>query len=175
MPRQGHYSPGVSARSKATDGRGSVDLFLVCSAGGHLLQLHLLAEAWRDMSRIWVTLEREDALSLLSGEKVYYAAWPTTRHLPNLLRNTRMAWSLIRTFRPRVIVTTGAGVAVPFAWLGRAFGAKVVYIESLTRITAPSLTCWMVRPVADRVYVQWPELQRVVRKSHYAGKVVDLS
>jgi UDP-N-acetylglucosamine:LPS N-acetylglucosamine transferase len=153
---------------------GTLDVLLVCSAGGHLLQLHLLRPAWSELRHAWVTLEREDALSLLEGETVHYAFWPTTRHIPNLLRNTRLAWRLLRELRPRVIVTTGAGVAVPFAWLGRLLGARVIYIESLTRIERPSMTCRMIQPVADRVYVQWPELAPAVRKSRYSGKVVDL-
>ena len=49
--------------------------------------------------------------------------------------------------RPAVIVTTGAGVAVPFAWIGRLLGARVVYVESLTRIEAPSLSYRLIRPV----------------------------
>ncbi len=35
---------------------------------------------------------------------------------------------------------------------------------------SPSLTCRLLRPVAARVYVQWPELQAVVRGSRYAGR-----
>ena len=60
-----------------------VDVLLVCSAGGHLLQLYLLRDAWRGMSHAWVSLEREDARSLLSDETVFYAYGPTTRSLLN--------------------------------------------------------------------------------------------
>jgi beta-1,4-N-acetylglucosaminyltransferase len=165
--------PPVGGRA-GSEAQGRVDVLLVCSAGGHLLQLYLLADAWRDMPHAWVTAKREDATSLLAGDTVFYAAWPTTRHIPNLIRNTRLAWNVLRKLRPKVIVTTGAGVAVPFAWLGRVRGVKIVYIESLTRIASPSLTCWMIRPVANRMYVQWPELQRVLPKSRYVGKIVAL-
>ena len=148
-----------------------VDVLLVCSAGGHLLQLCLLAEAWRDMPHAWVTLEREDA-QMLSGERVFFGYGPTERSLPNLVRNTAYAWKLVRRLRPQVIVTTGAGLAVPFAWVGRMHRTKVVYIESLTRIHAPSLTYRLVRPVANRVYVQWPELAAMVRGARYVGNVL---
>jgi len=50
-------------------------------------------------------------------------------------------------------------------------GARLVYVESFTRIDEPSLTCRLVAPVADRVYAQWPELVRAVPKAHYAGTV----
>jgi beta-1,4-N-acetylglucosaminyltransferase len=149
-----------------------VDVLLVCSAGGHLLQLYLLRQAWEGLSHGWVTLEREDSRSLLAGERVFYGHGPTTRNAMNFLKNVWLAYRLLPRLRPRIIVTTGAAVAVPFAWIGRLSGAKVVYIESLTRTDAPSLSCRMIRPVASRVYVQWPELARALRGSRYAGSVV---
>jgi beta-1,4-N-acetylglucosaminyltransferase len=162
-------SPRVPAKHGASS---PVEVLLVSSAGGHLLQLLLLADAWRGMTRAWVTLGREDARSILVGETVFYGHWPTTRNLPNLLRNLWLAWRLLRRLRPRAIVTTGAGIAVPFAWVGRVTGARVVYVESLTRIDAPSLSCRLVRPVAERVYVQWPELSRNLPRARYAGNVL---
>jgi UDP-N-acetylglucosamine:LPS N-acetylglucosamine transferase len=149
-----------------------VDVLLVCSAGGHLLQLSLLAHAWGGIPHAWVTLDREDA-RLLAGEQVFYGHGPTERNIPNLLRNTVVAWKVVRRLRPEAIVTTGAGLAVPFAWIGRLFGAKVIYVESLTRIHGPSLTYRLVRPVTDRVYVQWPELARELRGARYAGNVLE--
>jgi UDP-N-acetylglucosamine:LPS N-acetylglucosamine transferase len=118
-----------------------------------------------------VTFDKSDARSLLAGEQVVHAFGPTNRNIPNLLRNLRLAWRVIRSVRPAVLVTTGAGVAVPFAWIGRLHGARVVYVESLTRIEWPSLSCRLIRPFADRVYVQWPELQRAVRRSRYVGAI----
>ena len=148
-----------------------MDVLLVSSAGGHLLQLCILAEACEGMSRAWVTLDREDARSLLEGERVFYAHWPTTRNLPNLLKNLMLAWRLLRRLRPSALVTTGAGVAVPFAWLARPLGVRVVYVESLTRVDAPSLSCRLIRPVASRIYVQWPELARALPGARYVGNV----
>jgi beta-1,4-N-acetylglucosaminyltransferase len=73
--------------------------------------------------------------------------------------------------RPKVLVTTGAGVAVPFAWIARLRGAKVVYVESLSRIHGPSLSYRLIAPVADRMYVQWPELARALPRTRFAGNV----
>jgi beta-1,4-N-acetylglucosaminyltransferase len=168
---QGVGTPATS-RLDSPNESGRVDVLLVCSAGGHLLQLHLLARAWNGMSHAWVTLDREDA-RMLAGERVFYGYGHTERNLPNLLRNTVYAWKLLRRLRPKAIVTTGAGIAVPFAWLGRLFSAKVIYVESLTRIHAPSLTCRLVRPVANRIYVQWPELVPAVPGARHAGNVLE--
>jgi UDP-N-acetylglucosamine:LPS N-acetylglucosamine transferase len=70
-----------------------------------------------------------------------------------------------------VVITTGSAVAVPFAWLGRLAGAQIVFVESLARTETPSLTCRLVAPVADRIFVQWPELAEIVPGARYAGTV----
>jgi UDP-N-acetylglucosamine:LPS N-acetylglucosamine transferase len=149
-----------------------VDLLLVCSPGGHLLQLVSLRDAWSSHRRAWVTLDKSDARSLLEGERVVYAHGPTNRSVANLLRNLGLAWTVVRRLRPRVVLTTGAGVAVPFAWVARALGARVVYVESVTRIDEASLSCRLIRPVADRVYVQWPELAARLPGARYAGNLI---
>ncbi len=143
----------------------------MCSSGGHLLQLHSLRRAWNDRSHAWVTFDKSDARSLLQGEKVVYAFGPTNRNIPNLLRNLVLAWRLVSRLRPRVLVTTGAGVAVPFAWIARLRRVRVVYIESITRIDDVSLSYRLISPVADRLYVQWPELLRAQPRARYAGSV----
>ncbi len=89
----------------------------------------------------------------------------------NLLRNLTLAWRLLRRIRPRVIVTTGAGVAVPFCWIGRLQGTSVVYVESLSRIDQPSLSCRLISPVASRIYGQWPEFAAAVRRARYVGGI----
>jgi beta-1,4-N-acetylglucosaminyltransferase len=148
-----------------------VDVLLVCSSGGHLLQLNALRAAWEDVSRSWVSFDKSDVRSLLRDERVYYAYGPTNRSVRNLVRNLLLAWSVVARTRPTVLITTGAGVAVPFAWIARLRGARVVYVESVTRIDSPSLSCRLIAPVATRVYAQWPELAAAYGRARYAGSV----
>jgi beta-1,4-N-acetylglucosaminyltransferase len=58
--------------------------------------------------------------------------------------------------------------------VGRLHGSSVVYVESITRIEAPSLSCRLIAPITARVYVQWPELARALRGSLYVGSVFDV-
>ena len=133
------------------------------------MQLASLSDVWKDYTRTWVTLDKSDARSILASEQVVYAYGPTERNLGNLIRNALLAANVIKGLRPKVIVTTGAALAVPFAWVGRLFGAQVVYIESVSRITEPSLALRLISPVANRVYVQWPELLDAVPTGRYLG------
>jgi UDP-N-acetylglucosamine:LPS N-acetylglucosamine transferase len=149
-----------------------IQILLACSAGGHLLQLLALRPAWEEYSRVWVTDDKSDARSLLDAEAVEFAYGPPNRHPANVLRNVAMAWRLVRRYRPEVVLTTGAGTAVPFAVIARLHGARVVYVESITRMTTPSVSCRLLAPFADRIYVQWESLSPAVRRSLYAGTVL---
>jgi UDP-N-acetylglucosamine:LPS N-acetylglucosamine transferase len=144
-------------------------LLLVCSSGGHLLQLVGLQDAFGAYERLWVTFDKPDARALLEGERVVHAHGPTNRNVPNLLRNLRLARRLLASERPCAVVSTGAGVAVPFAWLARMTGIPVVYVESVTRIDGLSLSGRLIKPVASEIFVQWPELAASVAGARYEG------
>ena len=166
---------GTPAPDGSLDGEstGRVDVLLVCTPGGHLMQLVALRQAWDGMSCAWVTYDSSDARSLLAFERVHFAHGPGTRNVKTLLRNLPLAWRIVRKLEPAVILSTGAALAVPFAWVGRILGAKVVYVESLTRIESVSLSYRLVAPVAHRLYVQWPELAARTR-ARYAGNVLSI-
>jgi beta-1,4-N-acetylglucosaminyltransferase len=144
---------------------------LVCSPGGHLQQMLALRPAWEDLSRFWVTLEGPDVSHLLSGERVLRAHGPTNRNLPNLLRNLVFAWKVIRRDKPDVVLSTGAGLAVPFLVVGKLRGCRTVYVESLTRTRSLSLSGKLVYPFTDVFFVQWPGVTRL-RRARYVGSIM---
>ena len=147
-------------------------LMLVCSSGGHLFEMICLRPFWEDKPRVWVTFPTPDARHLLAGEaEVHWAAYPTVRNVPNLLRNLALAWRLVRAVRPAMILTTGSGVAAPFLWVARLHGIPTVFVESITRITELSLTARLVRPFATRMLVQWPELAAAARGVEHHGRI----
>jgi hypothetical protein len=47
---------------------------------------------------------------------------------------------------------------VPFAWIGKLLRIPSIYVESVTRIEGLSLSGRLIKPVAARMYAQWPEL-----------------
>ena len=101
---------------------------LVGSSGGHLTHLYMLKPFWKDKNRFWVTFDKEDARSLLEGEKVYPCYFPTNRSIKALIKNTKIAWDVLHKEKPDLIISCGAAVAVPFFYIGKMMGAKLVYI-----------------------------------------------
>ena len=68
-------------------------------------------------------------------ERVIWGHHPVTRNVPNLLRNLVLACEDDpRSERPDVVFSDGAGIGLPFIWLGRLFGCRTVYIELFDRI-----------------------------------------
>jgi UDP-N-acetylglucosamine:LPS N-acetylglucosamine transferase len=166
-----HVLVGEAERDVA----GGEQILLVASSGGHLLELLQLADLWPQVRRHWVSFQTRDAISLLDGERVTWAYHPTNRNLTNLIRNFGLALELLWRRDTQAIVTTGAGVAVPFAIVGRLLGVNVVYVESMARITSPSLTGRLVYPFADTFIVQWPGLQRMFSRALSFGTLFDPS
>ena len=150
---------------------GRSQCFLVCSGGGHLSQLAELCDDWPLDTQHWITFDSEQARRLLSGRRVAFAHGPTNRSLASLARNLLLAWRLVRRHRPQTILTTGAGIAVPFCYVGRLLGCRVIYVECLSRVSEPSLTGRLVEPVAHELYVQWPQLVTRYRHARYVGTV----
>ena len=144
---------------------------LVGSSGGHLTHLYMLKPFWKDMERFWVTFDKEDARSLLKDERMYSCYYPTNRNLKALLINTVIAWKTLRREKPDLIISSGAAVAVPFFYLGKLLGAKLIYIEVFDRIDKPTMSGKMVYPIVDKFIVQWEEMKNVYPKAVNLGSI----
>jgi hypothetical protein len=134
---------------------------LVCSSGGHLAQLWALRTWWSAHDRFWVCLDKPDARERLAGERVYWAHGPTNRSLWNLARNTGLAPWVLGKERPDLLVSNGAGVALPFFLVGNALGVRLVYVEVPDRVDVPSMTGRLVAPLVDRMVLPTAE-QRAI-------------
>lgn len=157
------------AQAQAAEPATTQRALLVGSSGGHLAQLLALEPWWGAGERSWVTFRTSDAVSQLEGEVVDFAYSPTTRNVPNLIRNFWVAWRVLRKRRPDVVVTTGAAVAIPFFVLGRLLGIQTIYVEVYDRLTSRTVSGRVCRPLASAFLVQWPEQQKLYPGSRVIG------
>lgn len=139
------------------DGDTRPHVLLVASTGGHLAQLFALRPWWEHYARTWVTFDKADARSLLAGEDVVHAFHPTTRNLPNAARNLGLARTLVPAKRPALVVSTGAGLALPFFAVARALRIPTVYLEVYDRVDSSTMTGRLCRPLSTAFCVQWPD------------------
>lgn len=149
----------------------TMKICLVGSSGGHLTHLYMLKSFWQDKERFWVTFNKDDAKSLLKDEKIISCYYPTNRSLKALLINTRLAFKTIRKEKPDIIISSGAAVAVPFFYIGKLFGARLIYIEVYDRIDKSTITGKLVYPITDKFIVQWEEMKKIYKKAINLGSI----
>jgi len=75
--------------------------------------------------------------------------------------------------KPKLIVSTGAEIAIPAFYLARILRIKTIFIESWTRVDRPTGTGKIVYPVSDVFLVQWERLlSKYGKKAKYEGAIL---
>lgn len=86
-----------------------------------------------------------------------------------MLFESRKIW---KQYRPKVIISTGSNIAVPLFLIGKLHGSKIIFIETRAKVYARSMTGILVRKLADRIFVQWPEMLKLYPEAIYCGTLV---
>jgi UDP-N-acetylglucosamine transferase subunit ALG13 len=136
------------------------------SAGGHLDLLINVAARTIGRERVtWVTSDSQRGRRL-RDEQPSVGLLPEHGRSPlSLIRNALAAARLVARTRPRTVVTSGAGVVTPYCLVARIGGARLVYLETMARVTSPSLSARILYRFASRVIVQWEELRTALPRA----------
>lgn len=114
---------------------------LVANDGGHLMQLHTLRPRLGvGTDVVWVTVRTPQSESMLAGERVHWMAPCPPRDMRAVARNAVAARRLFQLHDVRLVVSTGAALALAVLPQARMRGIETVYIESATRRDQPSLS-----------------------------------
>jgi len=150
-----------------------INICIACSAGGHLTEILQIRDAYEKYNRFYITFERENSKELAEREKVYFVEDPE-RSIKNLIKCIFQSFKILLKEKPKVILSTGAGVAVPTCFISKIFfKTKIIFIESFCRIDKPSLTGKLIYPIADLFFVQWKKLlKKYGDKAIYKGAVI---
>jgi UDP-N-acetylglucosamine transferase subunit ALG13 len=134
-------------------------IHLATSSGGHIALLIALRDAFRDYDRAWITQESPHAERLKANGEIVELLPRYDRHLirGRLLQNCARAFWIVARDRPRLVITPGSGLIVPFCLLARLAGARLIFVETMARVTTPSAAGRVLSRVAHEVFVQWPE------------------
>jgi len=133
-------------------------------------EMQRLKDIWNEHETVWVTFRRGMSEELSKKEKVRFITDPGRNPL-RLLTNIFQGLMAALSIRPRVVVANGGGVVVPFCWWARMMGAKIVFIESFSRVEHPSWSGRLVHPIASLFIIQWPNLAKFYPKAVYGGPI----
>jgi UDP-N-acetylglucosamine:LPS N-acetylglucosamine transferase len=141
---------------------------LVSSCGGHLSELRSLKPVYDRHVHFYVINDRITLPPDMRG-RTYFIRHSERDWL--FLVNLWEAWCILRRERPAIIVSTGAGLIVPFTLVAKLFGIPTVFIEAATQVADPSLSGRIMYWLADRFFYQWKALEHHFPKATYGGPI----
>ena len=142
---------------------------IVSSCGGHLTEVRCLMDAYAAYEHFYVLNDKAVLPPDMEGRT--YFITHSERDWKQVI-NLFEAWHILRRERPNMILSTGAGPAVPFALVAKLLGMKVIFVETMTRVRVPSLTGRIMYRLADHFYYQWDSLARFFPDGKCIGTVL---
>jgi len=148
-------------------------ILIPSSAGGHLAEVFQLKKLLDSCEHLFVTEDLPLTRRLMADRPCRFVRpnghnrdWVFWR---NFLCNWFLAVPILLKFRPHAIVTTGSHTAIPFCYLGKILGCRIIFILSFCRISSKAAAATAVYPLADVFFVQWEQMQGAYPRSVYVG------
>lgn len=154
---------------------------IICSVGGHLTEGLACLDAFADAEKFLVVQNLPGARNLqLEGISKIHKLKVFFGYSMKMGVPFSLFWSLfsfVRIFlkeRPQVLFSTGAEVALPAFLIGKIFfRTKNIYLESFTRVQAPSMTAKYIAHWSDLFLVQQESLLPLYdKRAKYQGSLI---
>jgi UDP-N-acetylglucosamine:LPS N-acetylglucosamine transferase len=126
----------------------------ISSGGGHLTELIDAIPNSISKEVNYVTFKNGHITKSLQHKKHFFIIDPHISKLKYLI-NSFQSLLVFIYLRPKVIISTGAGIAIPFMLIGYYLGSKIIYIESGARVYTASKTGEFMHKYADLFFVQY--------------------
>lgn len=140
---------------------------IVSSCGGHLTEVRALKPAYEKYPHFYILNDKVLLPPNMLGKTFF-----VTHSERDLLffMNLWEAFRVLWRERPQVILSTGAGPAVPFSLVGRyLFGCRIIFVETFTRVSSPSLTGRIMYHISHHFFYQRKRLKSYFPKGIYGG------
>lgn len=152
-------------------------VLFISSTGGHLNELLQLKPLFKKYNYHIITEKDKTNESLKEeyGEKIDYLPYGTrSKIFTYIFKYLYLCLKTIYLYfkiRPKYIVTTGTHTAGPMCYIGKIFGSKIIYIETIANINRKTATGRLIYPIADLFIVQWEEMLKIYPKAVYGGSI----
>lgn len=135
-------------------------LLAVASGGGHWVQLRRVAPAFANCDITYVTVEPSYRQQV--GDADFKLVVDATRwnKLKLVILLFQIIWILLRV-RPDVVISTGAAPGFFALRIGKLFGARTIWIDSIANIEHVSMSGQKIGPHASLWLTQWEHLSAV--------------
>lgn len=143
----------------------------ISSGGGHFEQIRQLKEL-ADRFECYYVLPVNKSTKKFKRKKYLVSDFYRKRKIQFVFQLALTSIQQLLIFlkeMPDVVITTGAGVAIPTCLLAKLFKKKLIYIESFARMKTLNKTGEFLYKYADLFMVQWENLLEFAPNAVYRG------
>lgn len=148
-------------------------ILMVASSGGHLEEA-LALKPLKDTYHTILVTEKTDYKVNYWQDELYLMPQVNRKELKSWFAFIKVFFTSIKILlkeKPDVVLSTGAMISFPSLLIGKLLGKKIIFIECMFNVDAPTMTGKMVYPFADLFIVQWEEMLSVYPKAVLGGRV----
>lgn len=132
-------------------------ILAVASGGGHWTQLMRLRKVFEGHDVTFVGV-KEIYRSDVDGHRFYAVPDVSRLHKWSVLISLGKLAFILMKERPKVVITTGSAPGMLALRLGKLFGARTVWIDSIANVEEMSMSGKKAKKAADLWLTQWPHL-----------------
>lgn len=146
-----------------------VKILAVSSGGGHLTELISAIPNKYVHETVFVTSKNGHTVVSLSELNHRFIVDPHNSGFKYIL-NLFQSIVIVFLINPKIVISTGAGIAVPILLICRALRKRIIFIETGARISTPSKTGLLAHNISNHFFFQSEQLREFYRK----GRLVRL-
>lgn len=136
----------------------SIKIIAISSSGGHLSELMKAIPKKFSDQVAYITSKNGHSINSLNHKKHFFIIDPHVSIL-KYIYNSFQSVILFFKIKPKVVISTGSGIAIPMILISWIFGVKIIFIESGARIYNPSRTGNFIYKFSDLFIIQYKELK----------------
>ncbi len=147
-----------------------IKICLISSHGGHFREIH---DATKNVigNKYYITYKTKHTVETLRTCRHYFIIDPHKSFFKCIINTLQSFFHIFRE-KPNVVISTGAGIAIPTILICKyLLNSKIIFIESAANVINPSKTGSLIYKYSDLFLIQWSTLKQFYPKAKYVGLI----
>lgn len=142
------------------------------SSGGHFEQLMMLTPLMEKYSSFVLTEKTKYKVDI--SQKKYEVIQINRKEITFIFKFFIVFFKSLLIFlkeKPDIVISTGALSTIPIMIIAKLFRKKVIFIESFSKISSPTITGKLAYRFANLFIIQWEDLKKYYPNAIYRGGI----